>query len=124
MILIVGGAGYIGSHANKELTKRGYKTLILDNLIYGHQESVQWGEFIEGDLGDTTRLRKIFTQYKIDAVMHFAAFAYVGESVTDPKKYSELPGIDVIKFEIFPPVQLSAILIVFFLSINNLPTFS
>lgn len=87
MILIVGGAGYIGSHANKELTKRGYKTLILDNLIYGHQESVQWGEFIKGDLGDTTRLREIFTQYKIDAVMHFAAFAYVGESVTDPKKY-------------------------------------
>ena len=87
MILIVGGAGYIGSHANKELTRRGYKTLILDNLIYGHQESVQWGEFIDGDLGDTAKLREIFTQYKIEAVMHFAAFAYVGESVTDPKKY-------------------------------------
>lgn len=87
MVLIVGGAGYIGSHANKELTKRGYKTLILDNLVYGHRDSVKWGEFIEGDLGDTARLREIFTQYKIDAVMHFAAFAYVGESVTDPKKY-------------------------------------
>ena len=87
MILIVGGAGYIGSHANKELTKRGYETLILDNLIYGHETSVKWGTFIKGDLGDTSQLRQIFTSYKIEAVMHFAAFAYVGESVTDPQKY-------------------------------------
>ena len=87
MILIVGGAGYIGSHANKELTKRGYKTLILDNLVYGHEASVKWGSFVLGDLGDKETLRKIFIEYKIEAVMHFAAFAYVGESVTDPAKY-------------------------------------
>jgi len=87
MILIVGGAGYIGSHANKELTKRGYKTLILDNLVYGHESSVKWGTFVQGDLGDKETLRKVFKAYEIEAVMHFAAFAYVGESVTDPAKY-------------------------------------
>lgn len=87
MILIVGGAGYIGSHANKELHKRGYETLVLDNLIYGHKASVKWGTFVQGDLGDKKQLREIFSQYKITAVMHFAAFAYVGESVTDPQKY-------------------------------------
>ena len=87
MILIVGGAGYIGSHINKELYKKGKKTLILDNLIYGHKESVKWGEFIEADLKDTEEIRSIFKNYKISAVMHFAAFAYVGESVSEPKKY-------------------------------------
>jgi UDP-glucose 4-epimerase len=87
MILIVGGAGYIGSHANKELNKRGYRTLVLDNLVYGHEEAVQWGEFVQGDLSDTDKLRDIFSTYPIKAVMHFAAYAYVGESVTDPKKY-------------------------------------
>jgi len=87
MILIVGGAGYIGSHINKELFKRGQKTLVLDNLIYGHKEAVKWGEFVEADLNNEEELRAVFTKYSIEAVMHFAAFAYVGESVTDPKKY-------------------------------------
>ena len=96
MILIVGGAGYIGSHANKELTKRGYKTLILDNLIYGHKSSVKWGTFVQGDLGDKETLRQIFKAYKIEAVMHFAAFAYVGESVTDPAKYYQNNVINTI----------------------------
>ncbi|MEM2538330.1 MAG: UDP-glucose 4-epimerase GalE [Candidatus Methanomethylicia archaeon] len=87
MILLVGGAGYIGSHANKLLTQKGYKTLVFDNLIYGHKEAVKWGEFILGDLNDIKQLRLLFGKYKIEAVMHFAAFAYVGESVENPEKY-------------------------------------
>jgi UDP-glucose 4-epimerase len=87
MILIVGGAGYIGSHTNKLLNQKGYETIVYDNLIYGHKESVKWGEFILGDLNDIEHLRLIFLKYKIEAVMHFAAFAYVGESVEDPEKY-------------------------------------
>jgi len=87
MILIVGGAGYIGSHINKFLHSQGKKTLILDNLSYGHPEFVKWGEFIEGDLSDENLLSQIFEKYPIDAVMHFAAFTYVGESVENPQKY-------------------------------------
>jgi UDP-glucose 4-epimerase len=87
MILIVGGAGYIGSHVNKELNKRGYKTVVFDNLIYGHKEFVKWGEFVLGDLNNKEHIRLVFEKYPIDAVMHFAAFAYVGESVIHPEKY-------------------------------------
>ncbi|MBU4534250.1 MAG: UDP-glucose 4-epimerase GalE [Euryarchaeota archaeon] len=87
MILIVGGAGYIGSHVNKVLNEKGYDTLILDNFSYGHQELVQWGEVVEGDLGDGELLDRIFQEYPITGVMHFAAFTYVGESVTHPAKY-------------------------------------
>ncbi len=87
MILITGGAGYIGSHVNKELNKRGYDTVILDNLIYGHKVLVKWGEFVLGDLKNIDQIRLIFEKYNIKAVMHFAAFAYVGESVENPQKY-------------------------------------
>lgn len=87
MILIVGGAGYIGSHVNKMLYVQGYKTLVLDNLVYGHQEFVKWGEFIEGDLADVNLLEEIFSKYDIEVVMHFSAYAYVGESVGNPAKY-------------------------------------
>lgn len=87
MILIVGGAGYIGSHVNKELHKRGYDTVVYDNLIYGHKEAVKWGRFEYGDLRDMNRLEQIFSTYDIEAVFHFAAFAYVGESVKNPSKY-------------------------------------
>lgn len=87
MILIVGGAGYIGSHVNKELNKRGYQTVVYDNLVYGHKEHVKWGIFEYGDLENKERLEEIFNKYQIDAVMHFAAFAYVGESVNNPAKY-------------------------------------
>lgn len=62
MILIVGGAGYIGSHVNKELHKRGYDTVVYDNLIYGHKEAVKWGHFEYGDLRDTNRLEQIFVE--------------------------------------------------------------
>ncbi|HDD35262.1 MAG TPA: UDP-glucose 4-epimerase GalE [Candidatus Desulfofervidus auxilii] len=87
MILITGGAGYIGSHVNKMLYKKGYETLVVDNLVYGHKEFVRWGKFIFADLSDVLQLKKIFKNNSIKAVMHFAAFTYVGESVEDPKKY-------------------------------------
>lgn len=87
MILVVGGAGYIGSHTNKELNRRGYQTLIYDNLVYGHKESVKWGRLEVGDLADKEHLEQIFQENPIDAVLHFAAYAYVGESVIEPGKY-------------------------------------
>ena len=88
-ILVTGGAGYIGSHCCKELSKQGFNPIVLDNLINGYKENVKWGEFICGDVGDFNLLCKIFKRYKIDGVMHFAAYAYVGESVKDPMKYYE-----------------------------------
>lgn len=88
-ILIVGGAGYIGSHMCKYLSKRGYRPLVLDNLVYGHRAAVKWGPLLEGSVGDEDFLRHIFMTYPIDAVMHFAAFCYVGESVDNPAKYYE-----------------------------------
>lgn len=87
MILIVGGAGYIGSHINKELTKQGFETVVFDNLSSGKKELVKWGEFVEGDLGKIEDIQAVFKKYPIEAVLHFAAFKAVGESVTDPQKY-------------------------------------
>lgn len=86
-VLICGGAGYIGSHINKLLTEKGYDTIVYDNLVYGHREAVKWGKFVEADLADTAALDKVFEENKIEAVFHFAAFAYVGESVKNPAKY-------------------------------------
>ena len=87
MILITGGAGYIGSHVNKLLNKEGYETLVLDNLSKGHEESVKWGEFVNCDLGDVDALKEVFDTHDIEGVMHFAAFSSVAESVEDPEKY-------------------------------------
>jgi UDP-glucose 4-epimerase len=87
MILIVGGAGYIGSHVNKLLNQKNYKSIVFDNLIYGHKESVKWGEFVLGDTNNLDRIRETFRKYDIDAVMHLSAYAYVGESVVEPEKY-------------------------------------
>ena len=87
MILVVGGAGYIGSHTVKELVKE-YEVVVLDNLSTGHRTAVdERAVFIEGDLGNAEDLNKLFSTYKIDAVMHFAANSLVGESVVDPQKY-------------------------------------
>lgn len=86
-ILVVGGAGYIGSHCVKELNRQGYRTVTFDNLVYGHRDAVKWGEFVEGDMSDLEALRRLFAQHRFAGVMHFAAYAYVGESVTDPEKY-------------------------------------
>ncbi len=87
MILVVGGAGYIGSHINKMLNQNGYETVIFDSLVYGHKEAVKWGTLEAGDLADTERIEEVFSKYDIEAVFHFAAYAYVGESVTNPSKY-------------------------------------
>ncbi|MBP0020322.1 MAG: UDP-glucose 4-epimerase GalE [Cyanobacteria bacterium SBLK] len=89
-ILVTGGAGYIGSHAVLALQKEGYEVIILDNLVYGHRELVEEVlkvELIVGDTGDRELLDNLFATHNITAVMHFAAYAYVGESVTAPDKY-------------------------------------
>lgn len=86
-VLVTGGAGYIGSHACKALAKLGYLPVAYDNLVHGHDWAVRWGPLERGDVRDGTRLREVFARHNPTAVMHFAAFAYVGESVTDPGKY-------------------------------------
>ena len=86
-VLVTGGAGYIGSHAVKLLVQRGYQTVVYDNLIYGHRAAAPQGVFVEGDLHDTARLVQVLREHHITDVLHFAAFAYVGESVQDPLKY-------------------------------------
>lgn len=88
-ILVVGGAGYIGSHTVRQLVSEGRSVVVLDNLVYGHREAIvdEGVVFVEGDLGDRAVLDRVFTEHEIGAVMHFAAFAYVGESVTEPSKY-------------------------------------
>ena len=86
-ILVVGGAGYIGSHMAKYLSKKGYMPVVLDNLVLGHRRAVKYGPFFEGSMNDSSLLEKIFSEYPISAVMHFAAFCYVGESVEEPARY-------------------------------------
>ncbi|MFC1579216.1 UDP-glucose 4-epimerase GalE [Pseudomonadota bacterium] len=86
-VLVTGGAGYIGSHACKALATAGHNPVAFDNLVYGHPWAVKWGPLVEGDLADREVLQKALRDHRIDAVMHFAAFAYVGESMEDPGKY-------------------------------------
>lgn len=86
-ILVVGGAGYIGSHACKAIAEAGMEPVVYDNLVYGHRDLVLWGPFEEGDILDQARLEEALETHKPDAVMHFAAFAYVGESVVKPEIY-------------------------------------
>lgn len=86
-ILITGGAGYIGSHVNKLLHGQGRETVVLDSLVTGHRDFAKWGDFVQGDLCDTALLADLFKRFEIDAVMHFAAFIAVGESVEKPREY-------------------------------------
>ena len=86
-ILVVGGAGYIGSHMVKILLGEGYRVVTLDNLSTGYRDAVVGGEFIEADLADRGQLEQLFSGETIDAVMHFASFIQVGESVREPAKY-------------------------------------
>lgn len=86
-VLVAGGAGYIGSHACKALRRAGYVPVTYDNLVYGHERAVKWGPFERGDILDRARLDDAMSRHKPAAVMHFAAFTYVGESVSDPGKY-------------------------------------
>ncbi|HEV2336675.1 MAG TPA: UDP-glucose 4-epimerase GalE [Stellaceae bacterium] len=86
-ILVTGGAGYVGSHACKALAGAGYRPVVYDNLSRGHPAAVRWGPLVEGDLHDRERLAAAMRAHRVAAVMHFAAFAYVGESVSDPELY-------------------------------------
>ena len=86
-VLITGGAGYIGSHVCKYISAKGYHPIAVDNLICGHKNAVRWGSFFEGSIADSDFLNQIFKEFDVHAVMHFAAFCYVGESVSRPDKY-------------------------------------
>jgi len=86
-VLVTGGAGYIGSHACKALARAGFLPVSVDNLTHGHEWAVKWGPLVKGDIHDSGLLGQVFETFKPVAVLHFAAFAYVGESVVDPGKY-------------------------------------
>lgn len=86
-ILVTGGAGYIGAHACKALARAGFEPVTYDNLIYGHEDAVKWGPFERGDVLDGARLAQVMERWRPEAVMHFAAFTSVAESVADPGRY-------------------------------------
>ena len=86
-VLVTGGAGFIGAHACKALAEAGALPVAYDNLSTGHQDAVHWGPLVRGDVRDRGALTSALKQFRIDTVMHFAASAYVGESVTDPALY-------------------------------------
>jgi len=86
-ILVTGGAGYIGSHTARVLAQSGHVPVVLDNLSEGHSWAVQWGPFVRGDLVDRRVVRRTLQEHGIESVVHFAANAYVGESVENPRKY-------------------------------------
>jgi UDP-arabinose 4-epimerase len=86
-VLVTGGAGYIGSHTAKVLARAGFEPIVFDNLSAGHREAVRWGRLIEGDLADTDLLKTTLARHQIEAVLHFAARAYVGESMQVPHEY-------------------------------------
>jgi UDP-arabinose 4-epimerase len=86
-VIVTGGAGYIGSHTCKALAQAGYAPIAYDSLVRGHRSAVRWGPLIEGDIADQDRLGAVFEHYRPVAVIHFAAFAYVGESTENPALY-------------------------------------
>lgn len=86
-VLVTGGAGYIGSHTAKALARSGYEPVVFDNLSTGHASAVRWGPLVRGDLRNTSQIERTLRRYEIEAVIHFAASAYVGESVRKPRHY-------------------------------------
>jgi UDP-glucose-4-epimerase GalE len=86
-VLVTGGAGYIGSHACKALRRAGYVVVVFDNFVAGHRGAVRYGALVEGDIADTAAVREALRRHEVSAVMHFAAFLDVGESVRDPARY-------------------------------------
>src|SRR5215510_12852488 len=88
-ILVTGGAGFVGSHACKALARAGYLPVTFDNLERGHEWAVKWGPLERGDVRTEDDLRKVFGTWRPWAVVHFAAYAYVGESIVEPLKYYE-----------------------------------
>ena len=113
-ILVTGGAGYIGSHTCKALSLAGMEPVVFDNLVAGHDWAVKWGDLEVGDLLDRDRIAGVVKDVKPDGVIHFASFAYVGESVTDPAKYwrnNVIGGInllDALAAAELPPVVFSS----------------
>lgn len=97
-LLVTGGAGYVGGHTVRALLKAGHEVVVYDNLVYGHAETVPC-ELVVGELADAGKLDAVLGSRKFDAVLHFAAYAYVGESVQDPAKYwrnNVSSGIDLL----------------------------
>jgi len=88
-VLVTGGAGYIGSHTAKAMALRGFVPVTYDNLSNGHRWAVRWGPFEQGDIGDQAKLAETIRRYGVRAIVHFAAFAYVGESMVQPERYFE-----------------------------------
>lgn len=86
-VLVTGGAGYIGSHAAKALSRAGYRVVVLDNLSGGHRAAVRYGELVEGDIADVAAVRSLIRRHAVSAVLHFAALLDVGESVREPLRY-------------------------------------
>jgi UDP-arabinose 4-epimerase len=86
-VLVTGGAGYIGSHAAKALARAGFEPVVFDNFSAGHRWAIKWGPLVEADMSDHGALRQAIRRYGIVAAIHFAAHAYVGESVREPRKY-------------------------------------
>ena len=105
-MLVVGGAGYIGCHAARELGRRGYEAIIYDNLSTGHKFLAEGFELIVGDIADSDKLKTVLQ--RVQAVMHFAAHAYVGESVANPRKYFQnnvLGGLSLLNAVVDSPVR-------------------
>ena len=86
-VLVTGGAGYIGSHTCKALARAGHHVVVYDNFVAGHRDAVRYGELVEGDIADVASVRAALARHRISAVMHFAAFLDVGESVRNPAAY-------------------------------------
>jgi UDP-arabinose 4-epimerase len=86
-ILVTGGAGYIGSHTCKALARAGDLPVTLDNMVHGHKAAVRWGPLVDGDIRDRSLVERTIREHRVDAVVHFAGHAYVGESMRDPGKY-------------------------------------
>ena len=86
-MLVTGGAGFIGSHTAKALARGGYQVVVFDNLSAGHRAAVRWGPLVEGDIRDVAAVRAALRRHDVSAVLHFAAFLDVGESVRDPMRY-------------------------------------
>jgi UDP-arabinose 4-epimerase len=86
-VAVIGGAGYIGSHTAKALAQAGHEPVVVDNLSTGHREAVRWGPLHQVDIRDRSALEQVFATVRPDAVMHFAALAYVGDSMRDPLAY-------------------------------------
>ncbi len=86
-VLVTGGAGYIASHTAKRLSQAGFEPVTVDDLSAGHKWAVKWGPFVQGDIGDQKLIREVVSEYRIQAVLHFAALTFVGESIVQPRKY-------------------------------------